>query len=437
MFSHPEQVARSRYSQSFQSKIFEPEPVKGNRVQPAGKRRDQSTAELFGNYEAKEDLRSMPKTFRPKEDECSAWEKKQQFLSSHMLSECQHKSEQRGRGQADSEAGYVQQVKPAFDPYAEEEQVDSNARRQEELKSKLFGRPTPAALSPRMQSGNTKLTPNDFNWHSHPEQRGSRGPHTARGEMSHTDRAYQEKCSNVFDHRSPQVQQQWGEAQKQLAEEEMQGDAKRRNDVYYSDLFGRDTGHGEARRPRTQNGTGAEEKIIVHQDWTNSKTELMHHRDSRAEHPHQRKSEELHRVRIFGGSDADSSYQRAERLEPVTHDNSDKLKSARGRGTQHIHQAHLKTSIAPNEFYEQAESARHWEVAEIHLSGLGRDANDEYVRDLCHGSDVQLVKVAAEVDPVRNLCRGRAKVTVRYNPKRDSIDGLVRKFEDCNLKVEM
>merc|ERR1712129_88941 len=121
----------------------------------------------------------------------------------------------------------------------------------------------------------------------------------------------------------------------------------------------------------------------------------------------------------------------------VTHDNSDKVRSARGRVTQQIHQAHLRTSMTPHEFYEEAEKSTHWEVAELHLSGFHSGANDDYVRNLCQGFDLQLVKVAAEVDPVRNLCKGRAKVMVRYNPKRDSINGLVRKFEDSHLKVEM
>ena len=35
---------------------------------PAGKRRDQTTAEIFGSYDEK-DLRAMPKTFVPKDRE--------------------------------------------------------------------------------------------------------------------------------------------------------------------------------------------------------------------------------------------------------------------------------------------------------------------------------------------------------------------------------
>jgi len=446
--SPPELEARNRYSRSFQSKIFEPAPVQDRGFQPAGKRRDQTTSELFGSYDTREDLRPRPKTFRPKEDESSAWEKKQQFLSSHVLNECKHQSQQRFQ-EPTSEAGYVQPTRPVFDPYAEDEAVDTNVRRQEELKSKLFGRETPAVQQQQQQPGTngvsrSRLTPNDFTWHSVPEARcdrrlhsgaQGRGQHSARGEMNHAERAYMEKCSNVFDRSSPQVRQAWEASQQEEAEAVRQDEERRRGNVYYSDLFGRSADFGEARRHRTQN---SDSKMTVHQDWTNAKTELLHTRESRAEAPHQRKSEELHRARIFGEEEgAVQAYQAPERLEAVTHDNSEKVRAAQGRGTMNIHQAHLKTSIAPSSFYEEAESARHWQVAELHLSGLGRDANDDYVRHLCQGTEVQLVKVAAEVDPVRNLCKGRAKVTVRFNPQRDSIDGLVRKIEECNLRVEM
>jgi len=443
MLSHPEQLAaRSRYGQSFQSNIFAPPPEQGRSFQPAGKRRDQTTAELFGSYEAKEDLRSMPKTFKPREDERSAYEKKQQFLSSHLQGESQHQAEPpRPRGAAPaSEAGYVQAARPAFNPYEEEEAVDTHVRRQEELKSKLFGRATPACGHPGAPSAGgsrgpdyARLTPNDLQWHdSAPERRAQPDGR----ELTHADRAYREKCSQVFDHQTPQVQKEWEAQQRQLWEEERRGEANRRANAHFSDLFGRvaeGSAEGDVRRPRTQ-----EDKLFVEQDWTNAKTELEHARAPRIEEPRARKSQELYGERAFGERPPSSAgYHAAERPASLSHDNTDKLREARGRGTQQIHQAHLRTSMQSPGFYEEAEGARHWEVAEMHLSGLGRHASDESVRDLCQGFDLQLVKVAAEVDPVRNLCKGRAKVVVRYNPQREQLEGLVRRFQDCNLKVEM
>merc|ERR1712039_209744 len=118
-----------------------------------------------------------------------------------------------------------------------------------------------------------------------------------------------------------------------------------------------------------------------------------------------------HQARVFGPrSEAWSAS--TERQPPVTHDNSSKLKSALGRTTQEMHQAHLRTSITSDDFYDEAYGTKHWEVVELHISGLGYNADNDYVRNLCQGFDLQIVKVNAEVDPVRNLCKGRAKVMV-------------------------
>lgn len=175
--------------------------------------------------------------------------------------------------------------------------------------------------------------------------------------------------------------------------------------------------------------------MVVHQDWTDSKTELIPGaRGSRPEHPSLRKSDELHQSRVFGGA---GHWEPPERLTAVQHDNSGKLRSALGQSTQQIHQAHLRTSITPNEFYDDAESNKHWEVVELHLSGLPINADDALLRHLCQGFDLQIVKVVAEMDPVRNLCKGRGKIMVRYNPVRDSIKGLVHKLQESNLTVEM
>lgn len=212
--------------------------------------------------------------------------------------------------------------------------------------------------------------------------------------------------------------------------------------MYYSDLFGRNTpmdlpqpqgDGGMQRRPKMQGS--AEDRIVVHQDWTDSKTELMCSKSSpKPDQPHLRKSDELHQARIFGqGTD----YMPPNKLEPVTHDNSQKLKNTVGLSTQQIHQAHLRSSMKPGEYYEEAENAKHWEVVELHISGLPSNADDALVRKFCQGTDLHIVKVIADMDPVRNLCKGRAKIMVRYNPKRDSINGLVQKFQAANLRVEL
>mmetsp|Transcript_113930 Transcript_113930/g.318287 ORF Transcript_113930/g.318287 Transcript_113930/m.318287 type:complete len:430 (-) Transcript_113930:93-1382(-) len=429
MLGSPEMAARSRYNASFRSNIFEPLPsAQNDAFIPAGKRRDQTTSEMFGDYDEK-DLRSMPKTFIPKDDYTSARQKKHNFLRSEVLPHSEYMMSHQMRYD-DSEV--PRRPQKAWMDEDEEEQVDTNLRRQMELQSKLFGRPTPAADMEQLHDRSTRLTPNDFKWHNHPEQH-------AHEDMSHNDRAYKEKCSQIFDYRSPQTLQSHLDTQRREKEQDREGDAKRRADAHYSDLFGRSAytqPHEQSgdRRPRIQGS--AEDKLTVHQDWTDSKTELLHRGEPRPEHPLLRKGDELYQTRIFGPR-SDVWTASTERPDSVTHDNSMKLRSAVGRSPQEIHQAHLRSSVTDDTFYEQAESSKHWEVVELHISGLGINADDDYVRNLCQGFDLQIVKATAEVDPVRNLCKGRAKIMVRYNPMRESVSGLVQKLEASRLRVDM
>jgi len=365
----------------------------------------------------------------------NARQKKMQFLSSEVLpcSSYDMASSAEGPPMPDS---YRERPYTAASEADPDEAVDANLRRQRELQSQLFGRASPHIDAEKLHDRTQRLTPSDFKWHSHPEavQQGAQ-------EIAHRDRAYQEKCSGLFDHRSPQTLSTHLEAERQAKQEDLDGDAKRRANVYYSDLFGRGAYSEQASdapqaERRAKHMGNAEERLIVHQDWTDAKTELLQRGSPRPEHPALRKSDELHQARIFGPrSEAWSAS--TERQPPVTHDNSQKLKNALGRGTQEIHQAHLRTSIQSDDFYEEANGTKHWEVVELHISGLGYDADDGYVRNLCQGFDLQIVKVNADVDPVRNLCKGRAKVMVRYNPKRDSINGLIRKLEASRLRVEL
>lgn len=428
----PRDGARSRYTASFTSSIFDTsaEPARSAFV-PAGKRRDQTTSEMFGTYDEK-DLRGMPKTFAPKDDGVTARQMKQAFLSSEVLPCAAYPAppapERPQRPRLDD---------PSFDPYAEDS-VCTREKRHTELSSGLFGRKTPAAALEQTHCRSARLTPNDFKWHNHPEH--LRGP-GGGDDVTHADRAYQEKCSTVFGHRSPEARPDVVDYQRER-EQDSESELKRRTNAYYSDLFGRSTpmdvpaevpGNSEVRRPKHQ--SSHEDKIAVHQDWMDSKTELMGGmRSSRPEHPALRKSDELYQSRIFGH---ESSYQPPERIEQVSHDNSQKLRSAFGRTPQQIHQAHMRTSMQPDEFYHDADKAKQWEVVELHVSGLPINADDKQVRRLCQGFDLQLVKVAVEMDPVRNLCKGRGKIMVRHNTRHDAVADLVQKLEESSLRVEV
>eukprot|EP00440_Ansanella_granifera_P018977 gb/GFBE01020620.1/.p1 GENE.gb/GFBE01020620.1/~~gb/GFBE01020620.1/.p1 ORF type:complete len:435 (+),score=87.75 gb/GFBE01020620.1/:1-1305(+) len=423
--------ARSRYNQAFTSSIFDgPPDQKSPGFVPAGKRRDQTTAEMFGSY-AEKDLRGMPKTFVPKEDPVTARRKKQQFLSSEVLPCSGYPTPAPEAREAKGYSGY-----PEVED--EEAKVDTGMVRQMHLTSNMFGRSTPGVSAEHVHDRSNRLLPNDFVWHSHPEP--VLAPADGRDTRSHADRAYEQKCSTVFDYHSPEVRNMHASQRIQDKREEQDGDLKRRANVYYSDLFGRSAAYDgpeqvmqSARRPKTRGSN--EDQMIVHQDWTDARTELLQGSGQRPEAPHLRKGEELHKARIFGET-ARGDWQYPARIDAVTQDNSEKIRPRSGMTTQDMHQAHLRTSTESSEFYENAMSTRDWEVIELHVSGLPFDADDEKVRSLCQGFDLQIVRCKADIDPVRNLCKGRAKITVRYNPIRDSIEGLIQHLEAAKLKVE-
>ena len=77
--------ARARYAESmFESRVFTPTSPTV-RKPPAGRRRDQTTAELMGHYDDKA-LRAEPKkTFVPRELTETAHDRKLNFLSSDIL----------------------------------------------------------------------------------------------------------------------------------------------------------------------------------------------------------------------------------------------------------------------------------------------------------------------------------------------------------------
>lgn len=426
------EAARNRYAQSFTSSIFQPMATpEAPGFIPAGKRRDQTTSEMFGNYNDKE-LQAAPKTFVPKDDYTTARQKKLNFLSSDVLPHTAYRSQQQEGG-----GGYPSRQPNKNNPYDEEEEeerINPNTRRQNELSSEMFGRETPVQTAEEITDARKRLTPSDFKWFSVPEPVQSV---TGGQDVTYQDRAYFEKCSNLFDHQSPKVRTQTQDERDDLADESM-GDLKRRANVYYSDMFGRKTPMdepepGEFRRGKLQ--STAEDQIVVHQDWTDSRTEKMRGAGgSKADSPTSRKCDEFNQSRIFAGKD---HYQPPASRTPMTTDNSSKVRAPIGRSTQEIHQAHLRTSLTPPEFYDEAASTKHWEVIELHISGLRDDADEGTVKNLCNGFDLQIVKVNVEMDPVRNLCKGRAKIMVRYNPLRDSIAGLVAKLQETKLRVEL
>ncbi|CAE7555483.1 unnamed protein product [Symbiodinium natans] len=198
-------LARSRYNAAFTSSIFEPPSSQSaSGFVPAGKRRDQTTGELFGNYDEK-DLRAMPKTFVPKEDNMSARRRKQQFLCSQVLPASNYPAPVPEARAQKPNAGYVEDED-------DESRVDTAMVRQMHLSSNMFGRSAPEVSAETVHDRGNRLMPNDFVWHSHPEKPVS--PKHKDGK-THADRAYEQKCSQVFEYQSPEVRKMHADQKRQ------------------------------------------------------------------------------------------------------------------------------------------------------------------------------------------------------------------------------
>jgi len=423
-------IARSRYAQSFESEIFQQPGARASaRFVPAGKRRDQTTTELFGEDYDKS-LRAKPKTFVPRDPDMNPRERRQHFLQSDGLS---RSPPPRTLSHTASTPVLPRRPLDTMLSADSDVKIDPVMRRQQELSSELFGRETPAVDPQEAHDKSKRLQPNDFTWFSFPE-------HTSTGEdanMNHRGRSYQEKCSNILNRQTPAktyCDVNYDE------EQDVDAESKRRANAYYSDLFGRPTPMPsipvfDGRHPKLRGPD--EEQVIVHQDWMNSKTELMP--GARAPAPvnvGERKKMELHSSNIFGGTlRSSASTSVLERGSPLVTDNSQKTRSAFGKSPRAVHQAHLQSSLADPNFYQDAYGARSWEVAELHLTELPAHTDESSLRRMCQGSDLQIVKVAVEMDCVRNICKGRAKIRVRYNPERNGLQSLVDKFQAVNVVV--
>jgi len=295
-------------------------------------------------------------------------------------------------------------------------------------------------MRPRLLSARSCPRAADSDLAPPPQEDFDRAPYE---DMTHAERAYTSKCSGLFNRASPaDARDRHIEALQRTREQEMAGQRARRVDPRYSDIFHRNAAP-EVDYPARRRAT-PEDRIGIHMDWTDSRTELLGARRPQtaeaASAAGRRNGEFRSSMDILGSPPAErpgSSYEsRHQEAWPVAEDNSHKVKSSLGSSTSEIHQAHLRSSMTPDAFYSEAESAKHWRVVELHVSGLPRTTGSEdMVRSLCRGVDLQIVKVVVDMDPVHNTCKGRAKIVVRYNPDRDNIDCLVDKLQAANLRV--
>lgn len=477
MISSPARVATARYKDAFESKIFAPAELRNVKHPPAGKRRDQRTSELFGTAVDDKDLRRQAPTFQPKVDPLSPRRRKLKFLQGGTVPE--HNAVDimnmppHGHYRAEM-LGFEEDTSGKIDPRS-----DPCVRRQQDLESYIFEEHENMNHADDIltkQRWNDKITPNSFNWYN--SEPTLKGPAHDQPGTSHKDRAYHEKSSNVFDHRT--VPQKTKEELQRVHNEEMQQEIdatlKRKANVYYSDLFNRPTpgyenqtagdiiidsngsprtscgagqGGGYLNHPNQQGSYGGynmsgyyprkmaddDSAITVNAEWTDARTEIMRHKaqQGRPMTAQERKFDELHQTNI---PESPRHHALVPRPGPIETDTSQKVKrDTPGELGMHVHQKHMKSSLVRDEFYERADKVKAWEVAEIALAAVPRTADERTVRDVCKGFECQLVKVHLDVDPISNLCKGRAKLVLRYNPDSNGLGGLIGKLQSLGWQV--
>lgn len=233
---------------------------------------------------------------------------------------------------------------------------------------------------------------------------------------------------------------------------EQESDEKRRANCYYSDLFGRPT-PGFEHAPAVGRGGYAkkpvapEDRITVHGDWSDARTEIE--RGAKGPNrltPADRKLEEFHQASVFDAKETTKQFQQFV-PPPITHhlqmpdvmDNSEKV-ARKEHDTQKIHQAHMKSSVVDQEFYNQAAQRTAWEVAEVHISGLAAEENNESIGKKVKAAGFHVIRVNAAMDPVNNTCKGTCRLQVRYNPdaREHPVETLLRVLEEkYGLRGEM
>lgn len=406
---------------------------------PPGKRRDQRCSELFGNEIDDRDLRKHASTFEPRMDPLSPRRRKLKNLQGGTVPETnaldldtveaygtyranQLPFEERNSGKLDRKA-------------------DPVVRRQQDLESHIFDTGLIVDQNVTKKTWTeSKITPNCFNWYNSDPI--VRPPAADQPGVTHQDRAYFEKTSNLFDHKTAPAPtaKQLRDDHVAYMEEEQEASNKRKANVYYSDLFDRPTPGLENTNNLGQyhpkHYANDDSHIIINQEWTDAKTEIMRQKRSGATlSAGARKFEELHQTNI---PDSPKRHKMEDRqmLEPIETDTSQKVRrAAPGELGMHVHQKHMKSSLVREEFYDRAEATKAWEVAEINLSRVPVDADERSVKDQCKGFECQVVKVHLDVDPISNMCKGRAKLVLRYNPESNDLSGLISKIQALGWQV--
>lgn len=61
--------------------------------------------------------------------------------------------------------------------------------------------------------------------------------------------------------------------------------------------------------------------------------------------------------------------------------------------------------------------------------------DEQSVKEQVKGFGCQIVKINLDVDPISNLCKGRGKITLRYNPEYNGLPELIERIRSLGWSV--
>ncbi|CAD7944334.1 unnamed protein product [Amoebophrya sp. A120] len=324
MIGSPGKIAKARYQDAFDSDIFAAPARQQQKAYPAGYRRDQNTAELFGEEVFARDLKKQQGTFEPRADPLSPRRKKLHFLQGGSVPETNQQDFERlqGYGQGRAQVGFTDDT----------DHIDHGShpvvRRHQELESHIF--PSHAKVNAEETQGkyqNNKITPHCFNWFNS-EPVAKPPPSGATSSVTHQDRAYAEKASHLFEHETPLPPSLESQRENYLAamSQESEDLRRRKANQYYSDLFGRETpatGKDALAAYHPKPLASPEAKIAVHGEWTDARTNARS--DERPMTAKERQFRELYRTEVPESGARDYNPVDSE-VAPIATDTSSKVK---------------------------------------------------------------------------------------------------------------
>ncbi|CEM02138.1 unnamed protein product [Vitrella brassicaformis CCMP3155] len=424
-------TAREAYARQFHaSGIFSAKeaapPASGRKSMPQGRRRDQTSHEMFGSVEPTDmpraSLQRQLSTFVPREDFRTARERCIEFNSSspNIIS-----------------SDYPTGKSPMPTGGKLTHLLPLSAETAEDVFAENFGQRAavdPLASYRAKQYMGEQLSSASSNWMTHRNATSNEGP-----QYSPRDKARLQNDSELFGLSPSPVPQK--DTKAEAAEKE--ATQRRRSNPYFSDLFGvasppslKETGmFGDQAMVDTMK---ADKQVTIYNDWMDSRTEIARRlgtpQPETAGTARQRKMDETygHRVPLFSES---MPPPKDATVSKVTGETRAMPRIDLNATAKEKHQTFLQSTMLGKEFYDTASKVGTFEVVNLNLMGLKPDTTEEDIKQLTRSCGVHTVKIITDTDPVNGRSKGRARVVIREVAGDTGLDKLTNALQSMGIAV--